>query len=60
MTCFLLPCKLIQRGGNVKKLELYDQSIKSVEKYKECSEELTDFDDFINETEKEYKKTLNN
>ena len=38
------------------KLELYDLAVKSVMKYKGSGEELTDFDAFMEEIEKEYKR----
>lgn len=37
-------------------LELYDLAVKSVEKYKENGEELTDFDAFMDKIEEEYKR----
>ena len=40
----------------MEKLELYDLAVKSVTKYKESGEELTDFDAFIDEIEEEYKR----
>jgi len=36
--------------------ELYEAALESVIRYKEQGEELTDFDDFMNEIEEEYKK----
>lgn len=41
----------------MEKLELYDLAIKSVKKYKESGEELTDFDDFMSQITKEYENT---
>ena len=38
------------------KLELYNLAVKSVKKYKESGEELTDFDSFMDEIEEEYKR----
>lgn len=40
----------------MEKLELYDLAVKSVKKYKESGEELTDFDAFMDEIEEEYKR----
>lgn len=37
-------------------IELYDLAVKSVNKYKESGEELTDFDTFTDEIEEEYKR----
>lgn len=57
MTVFSFTYKLIYRGDNVKKSELYDLTVKSVMKYKGSGEELTDFDDFMREITKEYENT---
>lgn len=40
----------------MKNLELYDLAVKSVEKYKESGEGLTDFDAFMDKIEEEYKR----
>lgn len=40
----------------MEKLELYGLAVESVKKYKENSEELTDFYIFMDEIEKEYKR----
>jgi hypothetical protein len=35
--------------------ELYNSAVDSIKRYKETEEELTDFDNFMDEIEKEYK-----
>lgn len=37
-------------------MRLYKSAIESVKAYKEQGEELTDFDDFMSEIEKEYQE----
>ena len=37
-------------------IRLYKSAIESVKTYKEQGEELTDFDDFMSEIEKEYQE----
>ena len=37
-------------------IQLYKMAVESVKRYKEQGEELSDFDSFMDEIEKEYKK----
>ena len=42
----------MQRGDNME--EIYQAAIESIKRYKEDGEELSDFDTFMDEIEKEY------
>ena len=52
LTVFSFPYKLILGGDCVE--ELYKMAIESVKRYREAGGELIDFDDFMDEIEKEY------
>lgn len=40
----------------MEELELYKAAVESVKRYKESGEELTEWDDFIEDIKKEYKR----
>ena len=54
LTIFLAPYKLMKKGDCMEEMQLYKAAIDSIKRYKEQGEELTDFDDFMDEIEKEY------